>query len=155
MKRNTKRFFGVCAVVLMVIIGVLWLRPDTKPAVASDVSYTNIALGNTTIHADLATTDEAREQGLSGRPGLDDTQGMLFVFQNDMPHAFWMKDMLFSIDMLWLTADKHVVYIVPNASPDSYPGTFLSKDPARFVLEVPAGWAARHGVTVGSIAAWK
>ena len=74
---------------------------------------------------------------------------MLFVFTEDGKYAFWMKDMQFSIDIIWLAADGTVVYIVPNLSPATYPQTYTPDTPARFVLEVPAGFVAAHSVRIG------
>jgi uncharacterized membrane protein (UPF0127 family) len=101
------------------------------------------------IHVDVADTPASREQGLSDRASLASDAGMLFVFPRDDRYAFWMKDMRFSIDMVWLASDGTVVYIVRNASPDSYPTSFMPDTPARYVLELPAGWANAHRLAIG------
>jgi len=75
---------------------------------------------------------------------------MLFVFDTDGVWGIWMKDMKFSIDILWLAEDGTVLTIVPNASPDSYPTSFRPTSPARFVLELPAGFASSHDIDIGS-----
>ena len=54
---------------------------------------------------DLADTPEKRFQGLSGREILEEGTGMLFVFQEERQHTFWMKDMRFPLDMIWITAE--------------------------------------------------
>ena len=82
---------------------------------------------------------------------MPENRGMLFVFPSDGIYAFWMKGMLFSIDMLWLAADGTIVYLVQNASPDTYPHSFVPDKTARYVLELPAGFARSHGVGVGDI----
>ncbi len=111
-----------------------------------------VTLGDASVIADVADTEALRRQGLSGKQSLDEKRGMLFTFEESAPHAFWMKDMLFSIDIIWLDIDKHVIYIVSDATPESYPTSFRPNTNSRYVLEVPAGWAVRHGVTLGSIA---
>ncbi|MDO8575927.1 MAG: DUF192 domain-containing protein, partial [bacterium] len=78
-------------------------------------------------------------------------EGMLFVSPEDGGHAFWMKDMLFPIDILWISADGRVVYMAENVSPDTYPQSFRPDAPARYVLELPAGYAGAHGVSVGDV----
>lgn len=108
-----------------------------------------VVLAGETVRVTIADTEAKREQGLSGRQGLAPHEGMLFIFQKDDRYAFWMKDMLFSIDILWLSADGTVVYIAPSVSPDTYPQAFVSSTPARYVLELPAGYAAAHGVKLG------
>ena len=82
--------------------------------------------------------------------GLTEGEGMLFVFETDDLHSFWMRDMLFSIDILWIAMDGTVVHIEPSVSPDSFPQTFTPPTPARYVLEVPAGFATEHGIEVGT-----
>lgn len=109
-----------------------------------------IHIGETTIYVEAATTKLARERGLSGRDGLAPNTGMLFVFDTDGMWGIWMKDMKFGIDMLWLAEDGTVVTVKPSVSPDSYPESFYPTSPARYVLELPAGFAAAHDIGVGS-----
>ena len=128
------------------------LRPITAqpPAQAANIpTARTITIKGYTIRVDLAESAASREQGLSGREGLAPDQGMLFVFPTDGIYAFWMKNMRFSIDMVWLAKDGTVVYIVSSASPESYPTDFVSTTPARYVVELPAGWAHAHDLTVG------
>ena len=67
--------------------------------------------GRILVCASVADTPEARQQGLSGRAGLGESEGMLFVFPKDGEYAFWMKDMRFSIDILWLSGNGTIVYM--------------------------------------------
>jgi uncharacterized membrane protein (UPF0127 family) len=60
-----------------------------------------------------------------------------------------MKDMRFPIDMLWLDANGRVVTLRGSVSPDTYPAVFSATEPARFVLELPAGYADRHSISLG------
>ena len=106
-------------------------------------------LGGQTVQLDIADTPEKRQKGLSGRSGLAEDEGMLFIFPENGLHSFWMKDMLFSIDILWLNSEGEVVHLVENASPSSYPASFSPENPALFVLELSAGASARLGVEVG------
>ncbi len=151
---------SITAIVLSVILIVggllLWATQHNGTAAQPGVPVhqKDITLGDGAFTADIADTPALREQGLSGRQPLDDAHGMLFVFEESGIHVFWMKDMLFSIDMLWLSPDKRVIYIAPNASPKSYPATFAPSQNASYVIEVAAGWAERHHVTVGSVASF-
>lgn len=101
------------------------------------------------VSVEIADTPEARQQGLSGRAGLAPDKGMLFVFPEDGPHAFWMKDMRFSIDIVWLAADGAVVTITHNVSPDTYPHSFRPSAPARYVVELSAGFARKYNLKAG------
>ena len=106
-------------------------------------------LGNQLFQLEVADTELAREQGLGGRQPLSRDSGMLFVFESSGTHCFWMKDMRFSIDMLWINAGKKVTHIEKSVSPSTYPYSFCPTEPSLYVLEVPAGTAAATDVQVG------
>lgn len=101
------------------------------------------------ITAELAITSQEEESGLSDRSGLAPNSGMLFVFDPPQVPGFWMKDMLFSLDILYIAQDGTIVTIVPNLSPATYPDAFHPTAPVQYVLEVPAGFAANNGIAVG------
>ncbi len=123
------------------------------PTVALDPADTaTLQLAGQTIHVAVASTEAAREKGLGGRSALAPNEGMLFVFQKDGVYSFWMKDMRFSLDIVWLADDGRIVYAVQNVSPDTYPHSFTPSADAKFVLELPAGWLAAHKVGLGTVA---
>jgi uncharacterized membrane protein (UPF0127 family) len=147
-----KYAYIVYAVFGVVAIGVLiaWffaLSPFIQTA--DNASGRTIQLDGNVISVSVAGTDAARQLGLGGRTGLAPNEGMLFVFQADGTYAFWMKDMHFSIDIIWISSDDHIVYMAQNISPDTYPHSFVPTSSARYVLELPAGYAAAHGVQLG------
>lgn len=107
------------------------------------------------INVEVVDTPEAREQGLSGRTGLKEGEGMLFVFDKPGRYGFWMKDMLFPIDMVWISENGTVVYVEQNISPDSYfkkkpPETFMNNANAKYVLELGANQAEKYGLFLGA-----
>ena len=108
-----------------------------------------IKIAGKILKVDLASTPETQEQGLSGRSGLEEDSGMLFIFDNPGKYAFWMKDMNFTIDMIWIGEDLSVIYIKENATPESYPGTFVSNKDAKYVLEVNALFSKKNNLKVG------
>jgi uncharacterized membrane protein (UPF0127 family) len=95
------------------------------------------------ITAELAVTDEERQQGLMYREKIDSDQGMLFVFEEEDKYSFWMKNMKFSIDILWLDRDKKIVHIERKVPPcKSLPcPTYSPLIPSMYVLELKAGSA--------------
>lgn len=105
---------------------------------------------------DLAVSAEERVQGLSGRQSLDTDRAMLFVYEADAPRTFWMPDMHFPLDMVWIRADcvvDGVTADVPNPSPDTPRGQlprYPSTGPVRFILEINAGQAEARGIGPGS-----
>lgn len=108
-----------------------------------------VTIDGQTIYVDLAENPAQQELGLGNRASLGAHQGMLFIFPNDAQHEFWMKDMSFSIDMLWFSADGTLIYIQPNVSPATYPDAFGPNENSRYVLELPANFAADYGIKVG------
>lgn len=123
----------------------------------SNISQVQIAGKN--IKVEIADTDESREKGLSGHALLKDDEGMLFIFDHPSKYAFWMKDMNFPIDIIWMTSselgesnDLQVVFIQKNAEPSSYPSVFLPSNPANYVLEVNAGFSQKNNLQIGDTA---
>lgn len=103
------------------------------------------------ITAELAASDEERTRGLMFRKEILPEQGMLFVFEREDVHSFWMKNTLVALDMLWLDSEKRVVYIaadVPPCTADPCP-SYGPARPARYVLELAGGRAAASGIKVG------
>jgi len=109
-----------------------------------------ITVGSAHIVVEVADTESAREQGLSGRLNLPEGSGMLFVFDGDGAWGIWMKGMRFSIDIVFADSAGTITSIVASVSPDSYPQTFYPTAPARYVLELQAGFTAAHDIVVGS-----
>lgn len=142
-----KRQFFVIFLLVAGIIGFSLLGTSKKSGITVHASRADLS----TLVAD---TDALREQGLSGREPLGKNQTMLFIFDNDSRSGFWMKDMKFSIDIVWLDVSKKVVTIKDNASPESYPEVFYPTSPARYVLELDAGRASELGIAPGTTLQW-
>ena len=111
------------------------------------MSYVQIA--GQTLKVDLALTREAQERGLSARQDLAEDEGMLFVFDYSNIYPFWMKDMNFPIDIVWIGEDLKVVYIKKDAEPSSYPAAFTPTEDAKYVLEVVSGFSDKNNLKVG------
>lgn len=102
------------------------------------------------VRAEVVDTPASRELGLSYRWVLSEKGGMLFVFERAGKYGFWMKDMHFPIDILWLSETGLVVHIVEQAKPEDYPEkTYINTVDARYVLELKAGSVALRGITIG------
>ncbi|MBP9714945.1 MAG: DUF192 domain-containing protein [Candidatus Pacebacteria bacterium] len=110
----------------------------------------NVEVANQKIKVDVVNTPETRAQGLSGRESLAENEGMLFVFDNPSDYSFWMKDMNFSIDMIWIGEDMKITYIKKNATPESYPEGFGPKEKtSKYVLEVFSGFSDKYDLETG------
>lgn len=118
-------------------------------ATIASTKNAKLSIKGVDFNISLADTPALRQKGLSGRQGLSENEAMLFVFDTDDFHAFWMKDMNFPIDIIWIDSDNRVVDFVERVSPDSYPQSFKPKSRARKVIEVQAGRVHNLGVKVG------
>lgn len=105
--------------------------------------------GSQEISLEYAVTAADREKGLSGRTQLPPDRGLLFQFEEPGLHCFWMKDMNFPIDIVWLDSSKKIIDIRENVSPDSYPAKFCPAQNAAYGLEVRAGLIKNAGVDLG------
>ena len=121
---------------------------------AEEIVYSHAIVTTSTgeeIPVEVADTLKKRSLGLGKRTSLKKGWGMLFVFEKRKPHRFWMKDMQFPLDIIWL--DNHrIVHIIHNAKPVNSrdePEIMTSPVPVNFVLEIAAGRAAKLRLKTG------
>ncbi|MBI5151904.1 DUF192 domain-containing protein [Candidatus Peregrinibacteria bacterium] len=107
--------------------------------------------GDYKISVEIADTDAAIQKGLMGREKLESDKGMLFIFKEDALRAFWMKNVLIPLDIIFISADKRVINIVENAPlcKKDPCENYLSKEPAKYVIEIAGGGSAAHGIQSG------
>ena len=103
------------------------------------------------FRVEVADTAEKRRWGLMYRTGLGADQGMLFVFPEERNQSFWMKNTPLSLDLIFMDRRRRVVGIVHDAVPFSTRSVSVGV-PSRYVLEVRAGLARRHGIVTGDAA---
>jgi uncharacterized membrane protein (UPF0127 family) len=131
--------------VLAAVVGAFSLRPKAEAPLQPGCPFT---FSGACVSMELATTPLAQETGLSNRDSLPMRQGMLFVFAAPQSNCFWMKDMRFALDMIWLNNRKEIVQIRENVKPNTYPASFCA-DNTRYVIEVNAGVAGMAGLRAG------
>ena len=136
---------------VLVLVAIAMLAYAAWPKEVDTTVMRTISIGDTVISVEVADTEGSREQGLSGRSDLRSGKGMLFVFDTDGTWGIWMKDMQFPIDIVWVDVFGTVVTVAENVAPDTYPKVFNPSAPARYVLELPAGFTAEQGIKEGSI----
>lgn len=140
---NTVSLLLGASLALCVPVGAI--AKDAPAAAAS------IALKGKTYSIEIADDDATRQRGLMGRDSMPADHGMLFIFQDDTPRAFWMKNCKFPQDMLFFDAARKLVSVqhnVPACVADPCPA-YSSGAPARYVLELNAGQADALGVHPG------
>lgn len=113
-------------------------------------AYLTRSGGDTIQHLklEIADDDYQRETGLMYRESMDDDQGMLFIFENEEPRGFYMKNTHIPLDLIFLNAQNKIVSIFKNAKPQSLE-TIPSEVPAQYVLEVNAGLSDQWNLAVG------
>ncbi len=109
-----------------------------------------VTINSNKIVVELATNEQTREQGLSGRASLAEGQGLLMVFEDSANWKIWMKDMQFPIDIVWINNERKVVGLKETAQPSSYPEIFSVSEKSSFILELPAGTIEKFNIQIGS-----
>jgi hypothetical protein len=139
------------ALTLLALLALACGRAEpAAPAAADAAPRARVTIGVHLIDAEVADTPARQQRGLSGRPSLPAGQGMLFVYAEPQQRGFWMPDMHFDIDIVWIRAGRivHVESDVPHAVSGPLP-VYRPSEPADLVLEVAAGTAQRLGWRVG------
>jgi len=106
-----------------------------------------ICINKICLWAEIADTQEKRSQGLMFRKGLKADQGMLFLFERQGIYGFWMKNMRFPLDLIWINQDKVIVEIYQNALPcKDLCKSIQPASPVKYVLEVNSGFCREHNL---------
>lgn len=139
-----KKIYIFISMVIFALAGLLFYNQSKLPD-------GEVRIGGKWIRVDIAERSSAREKGLSGRRALGAGEGMLFAFTERTHHSFWMKDMLFPIDIIWIDG-RSIVDIAPNVPPPAGASdlpVYRPRAAADFVLEVPAGTAESSNWKIG------
>src|SRR3989344_7098066 len=133
-KINSKLLFPIILICVFFLFLILIIK--------SDIGKTkSLTVGSASIKVEIADTDAKRSHGLSDRQSLSENTGMLFIFPQSGIYPFWMKDMHFPLDFIWIS-QKKVVDVAENVPNPKNPGDHLplysSREPIDMVLEVNA-----------------
>ena len=151
-----------CGKSYIILVSVLFLLFSfiTEGALAQEFSYahaTVITPKGVSIPVEVSDTLEKRSLGLGKRDKLEKGWGMLFVFEKRIPHSFWMKNMRFPIDIIWLD-NQRIVELAENVPPPQEgesPKVMEPRLPSNFVLELESGRARALGLKVGKKLSYK
>jgi uncharacterized protein len=143
-----KKVLLVIFLIVGFVVVLAWLRGAFSARTTG--SAARVQIGSRTYTVEVVDTIPAKAQGLSGRKSLPAGTGMLFVFEPAQPQSFWMHDMKFPIDIIWIQGGA-VTGLVQDAPVPTATDTaiFSSPGPVDLVLEVPAGTVAGDGLRVG------
>ena len=112
-------------------------------------SYKKIIIGDRVIKVESAESVMEKQKGLSGRNFMRTNNGMLFIFSQSDYYPFWMKDMKFPIDIIWIDEKLKIIGFEKNINPNSFPKKFIPQLPAKYVLEVNGGWSDKNEIKEG------
>jgi hypothetical protein len=107
-----------------------------------------VRIGGNVFTVELAVTRAEKEQGLGGRPSIADNHGMLFVYDHKEQYEFWMREMRFPLDFIWIEGEKvaDITLGVPPPQPGEQPAVVKPYIQVDKVLEVNAGTVERLGI---------
>jgi uncharacterized membrane protein (UPF0127 family) len=138
------------------IVVVAFFMIFYKKSTRSDTLWNNDSITNATVVGDsksisvvIARTPESQARGLSGTESLPENSGMLFIFPKPDTYGFWMKDMHYPLDLIWIDQNHTISEITANVAPDTYPEVFYPHGLVTAVLEVEGGFSTRYGLTIG------
>ncbi len=145
------------AALLILVAGALYggymLFKPVATNSSTTLATTRVEIGGVLLNVEIASTSADQQRGLSYRDSMAPDHGMLFVFQQAGMWGFWMKDMRFSLDIIWFDSQRTVVFMeqdLPPCTPQECP-IFTPTENAMYVLEVNAGFVQAHGVSLGDM----
>jgi uncharacterized protein len=148
---------GLCVIAGGAVLLVLWSSINALPAeqleeiAVTDAQGSLILPNGESLSLRIADSESERTQGLSGVNDLAADEGMLFLFPEHRTQGFWMKDMLISLDIIWIK-DQKVIGMELGVEPEDPAQTiYYSPEPVDKVLEVNAGFVAEKGLEIGDI----
>ena len=146
MKRNLQYLLIVSIVLVLIATYFLYFHVDNSDGI-SGVCFA----GKQCIEVEIMDEPRERARGLMYRESLDEDKGMLFIFPEEGDYGFWMKNMQFPIDIIWINSGK-IVHIERDVPPcESEPcATYTPKKKAKYVLEVVANFTLENGIDPGS-----
>ena len=117
----------------------------------AQVCVDKICFDDSCFEVELPRTNQEFMTGLMFREHLPENEGMLFVFQEEAKHSFWMKNTLIPLDIIWMNKDLEVVHIETATPCEEEPCTvYAPTEEALYVLEINAGLAEKNDVFIGS-----
>ncbi len=145
-KKNKRRNLIILAFIgLLIIIGIISLllkKQNTFP------KSLGVVIKNNGYYLEVAQSNQETKKGLSNRDQLCPNCGMLFVFNKEDQHDFWMKDTHIPLDIIWINSKKEIVKIIVSAKTDSET-IYSNKAPAQYVIELPANESLKLNLQVG------
>lgn len=151
------KIFIIFIIILAIFFGVVFMQFKGQPfrqigeQTNSQLVTGEVKINDAIFTVELAQSDEQRQLGLSGRKSLEQNKGMLFIFEQPGNYSFWMKNMQFPLDLVFIK-DNKVVSVAQNAQPtkeNENPPLFFPEGQVNKVLEINAGLTKKYGIKKG------
>lgn len=146
-------YFFPLLIVILIVVFLVFLAVGKL----QQTKFTTVKIGNATVKAEIADTEPKQLRGLMFRESLPKDNGMLFVFRNEGRHGIWMMNTSIPLDIIWMDAGKKVVHMQENVQPCEallICPSYSPESDSKYVLEVNAGYAKKHGIKIGSVASF-
>lgn len=143
-----KKMFSIIIFALIIVgVGVLL---SEKSSTEQEVGKSTASINGFDIKVDISDTIDKQIQGLSGRESLAEDGGMLFVYEKPKKQVFWMKNMNFPLDFIFIEGEQ-VVEIIEDVPPEggNPEKRVISENEVSQVLEVNAGFVKKHNIKIG------
>jgi SagB-type dehydrogenase family enzyme len=138
--------------IIFIIIGLVLIVLTVFSLIkCKEGRITKVCFDNHCFDVELALKTEEQKRGLAFREDLDLDKGMLFIFEKEEKHSFWMKNALIPLDIIWINKNKEVVFISQDAQPcEKDPcSSIIPNKEAKYVLEINAGISKNIGLKIG------
>ena len=153
LKKIIPPWFSFLFLFLMLLSSVAYKEIENVLAQEQKQNQTAlVTVGGVNLITSLSTTPDAQSKGLAIRDSLNENEGMLFIFETPQKYSFWMKDMKFPIDIIWINQDGKIVHIEKNLPPCVFLlpcPSYAPKDDSLYVLEVVSNFTNKFDINVG------
>lgn len=154
-KNSTNKIFIVTAAIVAAIVIFALIKNEGKTAEGRNTP--RVCLNNACYEVEIAQTPAARTRGLMFRQELAEKEGMLFVFEEEAKHSFWMKNTLIPLDIVWIDSRGKIVDIAQNVPPcaSDFCPSYAPTKAAKYVLEIAGGQMKKIGAQNGNFINFK
>ncbi len=153
LKKIIPPWFSFLFLFLMLLSSVAYKEIENVLAQEQKQNQTSlVTVGGVNLITSLSTTPDAQSKGLAIRDSLNENEGMLFIFETPQKYSFWMKDMKFPIDIIWINQDGKIVHIEKNLPPCVFLlpcPSYAPNDDSLYVLEVVSNFTNKFDINVG------
>lgn len=147
------KYIGLIILIIFLIGGIIFFRFNPFSSTQTKNQNHTVSIDNHVFAVTIAQTDDEKHIGLSKRTSLPDNEGMLFPFQKPDYYQFWMKNMQFPLDIIYIHNNKIVTIVndlpAPKGTANNNPPRFVPVEPAETVLEINAGLSKKYNFKVG------